>query len=382
MKVKVMDYNKYRSLDFSILYRSMHKYYDLALTDLDISAGQVTFLIVLSQKEGISLVDIANICSYDKGTVTKGIQKLEEKGYVKEEESFDKRAKLLYLTEKAKQIMSRLYMVIRDWWEYLTSDVSPAELEVYLNIQAKLANKARKYNFNQEDEIKFFGLQKSTLLDYPTKLAATIFTGGCNFCCPFCHNSDLVYLDEGIKEIKEADILEYLAKRKNILDGVCISGGEPLLHKGLVSFITKVKNLGLLVKLDTNGFLYDELKKIIDLKLVDYVAMDIKNSPSKYGMTCGVKNIDLTNIYKSVDLLKRGIVDYEFRTTIVEEYHDINDIKEIGLWLNGAKNYYLQSFRNGENVIDKTLHSHTLETLEKYKKELEKNIKNVSIRGV
>lgn len=382
MKVKVMDYNKYRSLDFSILYRSMHKYYDLALTDLDISAGQVTFLIVLSQKEGISLVDIANICSYDKGTVTKGIQKLEEKGYVKEEESLDKRAKLLYLTEKAKQNMSRLHMVIRDWWEYLTSDVSPAELEVYLNVQAKLANKARKYNFNQEDEIKFFGLQKSTLLDYPTKLAATIFTGGCNFCCPFCHNSDLVYLDEGIKEIKEADILEYLAKRKNILDGVCISGGEPLLHKGLVSFITKVKNLGLLVKLDTNGFLYDELKKIIDLKLVDYVAMDIKNSPSKYGMTCGVKNIDLTNIYKSVELLKSDVVDYEFRTTIVEEYHDINDIKEIGLWLNGAKNYYLQSFRNGENVIDKTLHSHNLETLEKYKKELEKNIKNVGIRGV
>lgn len=377
-----MDYNKYRSLDFSILYRSMHKYYDLALTDLDISAGQVTFLIVLSQKEGISLVDIANICSYDKGTVTKGIQKLEEKGYVKEEESLDKRAKLLYLTEKAKQNMSRLHMVIRDWWEYLTSDVSPAELEVYLNVQAKLANKARKYNFNQEDEIKFFGLQKSTLLDYPTKLAATIFTGGCNFCCPFCHNSDLVYLDEGIKEIKEADILEYLAKRKNILDGVCISGGEPLLHKGLVSFITKVKNLGLLVKLDTNGFLYDELKKIIDLKLVDYVAMDIKNSPSKYGMTCGVKNIDLTNIYKSVELLKSDVVDYEFRTTIVEEYHDINDIKEIGLWLNGAKNYYLQSFRNGENVIDKTLHSHNLETLEKYKKELEKNIKNVGIRGV
>ena len=377
-----MDYNKYRSLDFSILYRSMHKYYDLALTDLDISAGQVTFLIVLSQKEGISLVDIANICSYDKGTVTKGIQKLEEKGYVKEEESLDKRAKLLYLTEKAKQNMSRLHMVIRDWWEYLTSDVSPAELEVYLNVQAKLANKARKYNFNQEDEIKFFGLQKSTLLDYPTKLAATIFTGGCNFCCPFCHNSDLVYLDEGIKEIKEADILEYLAKRKNILDGVCISGGEPLLHKGLVSFITKVKNLGLLVKLDTNGFLYDELKKIIDLKLVDYVAMDIKNSPSKYGMTCGVKNIDLTNIYKSVELLKSNVVDYEFRTTIVEEYHDINDIKEIGLWLNGAKNYYLQSFRNDENVIDKTLHSHNLETLEKYKKELEKNIKNVGIRGV
>lgn len=377
-----MDYNKYRSLDFSILYRSMHKYYDLALTDLDISAGQVTFLIVLSQKEGISLVDIANICSYDKGTVTKGIQKLEEKGYVKEEESLDKRAKLLYLTEKAKQIMSRLYMVIRDWWEYLTSDVSSDELEVYLNIQAKLANKARKYNFNQEDEIKFFGLQKSTLLDYPSKLAATIFTGGCNFCCPFCHNSDLVYLDENIKEIKEADILEYLAKRKNILDGVCISGGEPLLHKGLVSFITKVKNLGLLVKLDTNGFLYDELKKIIDLKLVDYVAMDIKNSPSKYGMTCGVKNIDLTNIYKSVELLKSNVVDYEFRTTIVEEHHDINDIKEIGLWLNGAKNYYLQSFRNGENVIDKTLHSHNLETLEKYKKELEKNIKNVGIRGV
>ena len=378
-----MDMNNYQSLDFSILYRCMHKYYDLALRDLDISAGQVAFLTILNEQEGLTLANLAKICSFDKGNVTKGVQKLEEAGYIEEKNSTDKRAKLLYLTPKAKGIMSRIYMLKRDWWEIISQDIPENVLNEYLVIQKKLADKARTYleAYNAKSSLKFFGLQKTTLLDYPGKLASTLFTGGCNFCCPFCHNSDLVYLREGIKEIGSSEILDFLAGRKNILDGICISGGEPLLQEGLIPFIKEVKKLGLLVKLDTNGFLYDKLKELIDLKLVDYVAMDIKNAPKKYALTAGLKEIDLEPILKSVELLKSNVVDYEFRTTIVKEFHDETDIKEIGLWLKGAKRYYLQNFRNNEHVINKNLTSHDISTLKHFKEILEKDILHVEIRG-
>lgn len=378
-----MDMNNYQSLDFSILYRCMHKYYDLALSDLDISAGQVAFLTILNEQEGLTLANLAKICSFDKGNVTKGVQKLEEAGYIEEKNSTDKRAKLLYLTPKAKGIMSRIYMLKRDLWEIISQDIPENVLNEYLVIQKKLADKARTYleAYNAKSSLKFFGLQKTTLLDYPGKLASTLFTGGCNFCCPFCHNSDLVYLREGIKEIGSSEILDFLAGRKNILDGICISGGEPLLQEGLIPFIKEVKKLGLLVKLDTNGFLYDKLKELIDLKLVDYVAMDIKNAPKKYALTAGLKEIDLEPILKSVELLKSNVVDYEFRTTIVKEFHDETDIKEIGLWLKGAKRYYLQNFRNNEHVINKNLTSHDISTLKHFKEILEKDILHVEIRG-
>lgn len=378
-----MDMNNYQSLDFSILYRCMHKYYDLALSDLDISAGQVAFLTILNEQEGLTLANLAKICSFDKGNVTKGVQKLEEAGYIEEKNSTDKRAKLLYLTPKAKSIMSRIYMLKRDWWEIISQDIPENVLNEYLVIQKKLADKARSYleAYNAKSSLKFFGLQKTTLLDYPGKLASTLFTGGCNFCCPFCHNSDLVYLREGIKEIGSSEILDFLAGRKNILDGICISGGEPLLQEGLLPFIKEVKKLGLLVKLDTNGFLYNKLKELIDLKLVDYVAMDIKNAPKKYALTAGLKEIDLEPILKSVELLKSNVVDYEFRTTIVKEFHDETDIKEIGLWLKGTKRYYLQNFRNNEHVINKNLTSHDISTLKHFKEILEKDILHVEIRG-
>lgn len=378
-----MDMNNYQSLDFSILYRCMHKYYDLALSDLDISAGQVAFLTILNEQDGLTLANLAKICSFDKGNVTKGVQKLEEAGYIEEKNSTDKRAKLLYLTPKAKSIMSRIYMLKRDWWEIISQDIPENVLNEYLVIQKKLADKARSYleAYNAKSSLKFFGLQKTTLLDYPGKLASTLFTGGCNFCCPFCHNSDLVYLREGIKEIGSSEILDFLAGRKNILDGICISGGEPLLQEGLIPFIKEVKKLGLLVKLDTNGFLYNKLKELIDLKLVDYVAMDIKNAPKKYALTAGLKEIDLEPILKSVELLKSNVVDYEFRTTIVKEFHDETDIKEIGLWLKGAKRYYLQNFRNNEHVINKNLTSHDISTLKHFKEILEKDILHVEIRG-
>ena len=194
------------------------------------------------------------------------------------------------------------------------------------------------------------GLQKLTLLDYPEKLACLVFTGGCNFRCPFCHNASLVIGDDN-DEISEGDFFEYLKKRNGIIEGVCISGGEPTLQHGLDEFIKKIKNLGFLVKLDTNGYRPDVLINLVENKLVDYVAMDIKNSKEKYSMTTGIDNLDISLIENSVDYLLSGKVDYEFRTTVVRELHSHNDFIKIGEWIKGAKRYFLQTFHDSGDLI-------------------------------
>ena len=173
------------------------------------------------------------------------------------------------------------------------------------------------------------GLQKLTLLDYPEKTACTLFTAGCNFRCPFCHNAALVTHIDNSNFFTEEYVLDYLKKRKGVLDGVCITGGEPLLHKDLPEFIKKVKALGYLIKLDTNGSYPERLQSLIDDGLIDYVAMDIKNTHEKYLATADCSDDELQNVIKSVEILKQNKIDYEFRTTVVKEYHDAEDIKKI-----------------------------------------------------
>jgi pyruvate formate lyase activating enzyme len=189
--------------------------------------------------------------------------------------------------------------------------------------------------------MEIYGLNKVTLLDYPKTTACTVFTGGCNFRCPFCHNSDLVYA-YGKPVISEDDFFCFLHKRKNVLEGVCISGGEPTLNKDLPKFIEKIKNCGYKVKLDTNGSNYQMLKDV--LKLVDYVAMDIKNCTENYAETVGIKDFDVGDVKKSAALLMASDIPYEFRTTVVKEFHNKERFKKIGEWLSGAKAYYLQQF--------------------------------------
>lgn len=197
------------------------------------------------------------------------------------------------------------------------------------------------------------GLQKLTLLDYPERLAATVFTGGCNLRCPFCHNASLVL--ENIAEIDESEVLAFLKKRQGILEGVCITGGEPLLQPDLEDFIKKVKNLGYSVKLDTNGSLPDKLLELLSKNLVDYVAMDIKNSPKKYFSTCGIETQNLLEFYspfkKSIEIIKSSGVEYEFRTTVVNELHTLSDIEQIGAEIRGAAAWHLQCFKDSGDLI-------------------------------
>lgn len=223
------------------------------------------------------------------------------------------------------------------------------------------------------------GVQKVTLLDYPGKVACEIFTQGCNFECPFCQNSSLIPITN-TGEFSEEEIFEYLNLRKNILDGVVITGGEPTVQKDLKSFIKKIKDLGLLVKLDTNGGNPKVLQELIDEDLVDYVAMDIKNIFNKYNITAG-KKINLDNIKKSIEILKASKIDYEFRTTIIKEMHSLDDIVSICKLVGDAK-YYLQNFEDSENVIDHSLHGFSREELlfiDKYLKDL---FPNVEIRAL
>lgn len=226
----------------------------------------------------------------------------------------------------------------------------------------------------------FAGFQKLTLLDYPEKVACILFTMGCNFRCPFCHNASLVRA-ENKAEISEEDVLSFLKKRKGVMDGVCISGGEPLLYDGLGDFIKKVKALGYSVKLDTNGSLPEKLKALVREGLVDYVAMDIKNSFESYDKTTGIKT-DLNNIKESLAFLLSGTVEYEFRTTLVKELHTDADMESIGKMIKGAKRYFLQNFVDSGDVLCDNMHPLTEDELEKMMQIAKKYVLNTTCRGM
>lgn len=226
------------------------------------------------------------------------------------------------------------------------------------------------------------GLNKTTLLDYPGKVACTIFIGGCNFRCPFCHNSSLVLNTAAQPIISQEEILKFLQKRHGILEGVCITGGEPTLHPELTAFIEKIHSLGYFIKLDTNGTNPAVLKDLVSKKLIHKVAMDIKSSSDNYPILSGVRNPDINAIDTSISFLLEGNIDYEFRTTVVRELHAEEDFIKIGERLAGAKAYYLQAYKDSDEVIKPGFSSYTFIELNKFKEILEKTISFVGIRGI
>lgn len=223
------------------------------------------------------------------------------------------------------------------------------------------------------------GLTKLTLLDFPTKVACTVFTTGCNFRCPFCHNGGLVK-GYNIEHLSEEAVLAFLEKRKNVLEGMCLTGGEPLLQRGVKEFLRQVKELGYCVKLDTNGAFPDKLQELVKEKLVDYVAMDIKNSKTLYSETVGV-NADISEICRSVEFLKSNVVNYEFRTTVTS-LHTEKSMEEMGKWLVGAKRLYLQKFVDSGDLIDKSSCGCTEEAMRRFKEILQKYVPETHLRGM
>ncbi len=229
--------------------------------------------------------------------------------------------------------------------------------------------------------MKIEALQKLTLLDFPQKMACTIFTHGCNMRCPFCHNALLV-TESQQAFISEEEILSFLESRKGKLEGVCVTGGEPLMQEGIEDFIRKIKEMGFLVKLDTNGTFPKKLKALCKEGLIDFVAMDIKNSQKKYALTAGKKLLDLSAVSESVEFLLKGTVPYEFRTTVTRDFHTLQDLLDIAKWISGCDAYYLQQFVDSGNLIDNKVSGYSNEELREIYKAVKKHLPCTQLRGI
>ncbi len=229
--------------------------------------------------------------------------------------------------------------------------------------------------------MKIYGLQKMTLLDFPGHVACTVFLGGCDFRCPFCHNFDLA-TGKSPPQMDELELLSFLCSRRELLEGVAITGGEPCLSSGLHNMILRIKDLGLAVKLDTNGNHPERLRALMEDGLLDYVAMDIKNRPVKYARTCGVEVVNMKKICESVSVLMNGTVPYEFRTTVVDEFHTLRDFEEIAEWVHGASRYFLQPFVDRDTVPFAGLHAPSAELMRQYADALTPHVGRVELRGV
>lgn len=230
--------------------------------------------------------------------------------------------------------------------------------------------------------MKICGFQKMTMLDFPGKVACTVFTGGCNFRCPFCHNALLVTEIDNENTFDEDEIITYLHKRKGIIDGVCITGGEPLLQKDIAEFLRKVKATGMPVKLDTNGSYPEKLRELVSEGLIDYVAMDIKNSKDKYPITVDIDDYDISKVDESIRFLMSDAVDYEFRTTVVKEFHTAEDIVAITEWIKGAKRYFLQGFVDSGNLIGSGLSAYRPQEMVEICTKAQEIVPNTVLRGV
>ncbi len=231
--------------------------------------------------------------------------------------------------------------------------------------------------------MKISGLMKMTLLDFPGQVACTVFTSGCNFRCPFCHNASLVLPERMTNDtISEADFFAFLDKRKGLLDGVCISGGEPLLHADITDFIRRIRERGFKVKLDTNGSLPEVLRALVNAGLLDYVAMDIKTAPGDYASACGIDDPPVEGVRESVRILLSGNVPFEFRTTVVDELHDEAKMTDVARWISGTQNYFLQDYCDSGDVIRKGYHSCSGQKMESIRKAVAEYVPSAKIRGI
>ena len=229
--------------------------------------------------------------------------------------------------------------------------------------------------------MKIYGLQKMTLLDFPERVACTVFLNGCDLRCPFCHNFELVNgTAEPVMDVEE--LLSFLKKRQGLLDGVAITGGEPCLHRDLPDLIRGIRELGYAVKLDTNGLHPDMLESLIGDGLIGYAAMDIKNSPEKYAQTAGTESIDMAAVYRSIAILMEGRIDYEFRTTAVKPFHEADDFVRIGEMIRGADRYFIQCFTDRDTVPYGNLSAPSPAELAAYADIMKGYVQQVSIRGV
>ena len=372
-------------LNLSVLYRNTQKYFDKVLVPYEIGSGQLIFLLCINENEGLTMQELTNMTEVDKGTTTKSVQRLIDQGYVRSvQDETDRRVKRLYTTAKASAIMNTIYDCRTEMRTALAKNM---DFRTFENMLGQAADNARNSLVPSQGDIsplKIGGLMRMSLLDYPGEVACTVFMSGCNLKCPFCHNRDLVFIPENYEFIEPEVILSFLEKRKSLLDAVCISGGEALLQKNLISLVRRIRELGYLIKLDTNGCYPERLQEIVESGLIDYVAMDVKNTPEKYAATVGMnkESFDIEPIRRSMEYLKSGVIPFEFRTTVVRECHSPEDLEEIAGWIGHCEHYYLQKFEDSGNMIQSGFTAYEDEEMKEMLQRVRRYVPAAELRGI
>lgn len=371
----------YLDLKSAALYRCNQKYYDKVLSGFGLSYSGLIFLISIYEDEGLMLNKLAQDGSFDKGSITKAINKLEENGFVVIQDSKkDKRAKELYTTQKTRDLMPKLYQIRQEYLNYLSEDLNEEEVETLNSLMDKVLLKAREYSKTNIDiqNIQISNFIPLSFIHYDNLSTAVIQTGGCNFRCRHCENKNLVFLSSSSEKINVSDVLNYLNKRQNMLQGVVVEGGEPLLHDGIVSLLQELRDLDLNIKLCTNGSQFERLKQIVDLRLADEIEVKIMGSKYYYAKYIGLESFDTSNIDKTINLLINGNIKYCFTLTLTDEEIDY---EELGRWLKDVKCLKLRRYNKSDECIDKSIEATPKEKLSEIIEILNKYVKEIKLEG-
>ncbi len=369
-------------LNLSVLYRNVQKYFDHVLAPYEIGSGQVIILMVINENTGITMQEVSSLCEIDKGTCTKSVNRLIEQEYVQvRQDEKDRRIKRLYTTDKAEDIINHLYEYRNACRTRLAYDNDFSMFETLLE---NICDNSRN-RLNSEEEIssiRIGGFTPLTLNGYPGHISACVHTAGCPWKCPFCNQRSLVYIPEDAQYVDPDEVLGYLKKRKGILDGVVITGGEPLMQKDLKPFLKKIHRYGYQIRLETSGCRPQLLMEYCEAGLIDQVSMDIKNRPEKYGETAGMDahTFSLSGVQESIRYLKSSSIPSEFTTTVVKEFHTIEDLIAIAEWIGPVDHYVLQTFETSGDLVNPYLQGYTEKEMEEMLEEVRKIIPSATLR--
>ena len=370
-------------INLSVLYRNTQKYFDRVLSRYDIGSGQLIFLLLIYEHDGITMQEVTRLSEVDKGTTTKSISRLIEQGYVEARvDEKDRRVRRLHTTGKSADIMRDIYEYRARCRRILAREMDFAGFEENL---AKVTDNSRMGLSEKSalEGLRIGALTKLTMTDVPGKAACRIDFAGCCFRCPWCFRKDMVFLSERRTSVDPEDVLAFLEKRRGILDAVCVSGGEPLMQEDLFPLLENIRRQGYAVHLETCGYEPEKLEELLRNGLADFVAMDVKNCRDRYAETAGVHaaSIDLSRIERSLQILETAGIPYELRTTVMKEFHDAESLGALARELPANASWVLQNYKECETVIQPGYTPFAPEELEELCAELRKIIPGCAVRS-
>lgn len=367
-------------MDISILYRSTQKYYDRKLEPFHLTYAQLPILLFIFEQEGITMQNIVEKGSYDKGTVTKNIKKLEALDYVEVRPSAsDKRVKHLYTTYKAKRIIAQIYKIRIDWWNHIIQNIDDDTMRSFEAVYGSMCERANEYAKLEPEGLRFYGWKKLSLHGFGARPCSVLEIGGCNLRCPGCQKKHLVFLKEGQKVIHSEEVKTYLTHHKTHLHAVAIEGGEVGLHPELESFLQFLKAEKYAVKIKTNGMYPEPVARWAENGLLDEVEIDLKSAWSGYSEATGIHDIDTSEIKKTLDALRQANVFHRFATTLIREFHNEDVLKEMASIVGGNGHWVWRNYEPGANAIEEGLHGFSKAEIDALEQMVGPLVKNLTI---